>query len=131
MALINTTQMVISPAGPISVLKVDGTKLFNNIRPVFSFEYQAMKFINSVQHYLLADGTVVDMTEAQIAEVSAYLETVQEDPALTAALRANDSSLRYLSTTDWYVVRLMETGVPIPADITAARAIARSSITVV
>ena len=131
MALINTTQMVISPVGPISVLKADGTKLFNNIRTVFSFEYQAMKFINSVQHYLLADGTVVDMTEAQIAEVSAYLETVQEDPALTAALRANDSSLRYLSTTDWYVVRLMETGVPIPADITAARAIARSSITVV
>jgi len=43
----------------------------------------------------------------------------------------NQEARDYLNKTDWYVVRFAETGVPIPADITAAREEARKSIVVV
>jgi hypothetical protein len=35
----------------------------------------------------------------------------------------------YLTSTDWYVVRLTETGVPVPADILLKRQEARDAIT--
>lgn len=34
----------------------------------------------------------------------------------------------YLAQTDWYVVRLQETGAPIPQDILDKRAVARASV---
>lgn len=34
----------------------------------------------------------------------------------------------YLNTTDWYIIRFIETGVPVPAEVTANRAIARESL---
>ena len=36
--------------------------------------------------------------------------------------------LAYLASTDWYVVRYAETGVAIPAEVSAARAAARTRI---
>lgn len=41
---------------------------------------------------------------------------------------ALQEQLTYLSDTDWYVVRYEETGVAIPAEVTAARAAARTAI---
>ncbi|WP_404938385.1 hypothetical protein P7C00_06695 [Pseudomonas sp. JDS08PS003] len=35
---------------------------------------------------------------------------------------------QYLASTDWYVMRLVETGKPIPGDVAAKRAEARLSI---
>ena len=43
----------------------------------------------------------------------------------------NTEALAYLASTDWYVIRLQETGVVIPQDILDARASARLSIVVV
>lgn len=40
----------------------------------------------------------------------------------------NEEARRYLSDTDWYVVRKMETGVEIPQDILDKRAAARLSV---
>nr|BFD39992.1 hypothetical protein FFPRI1PSEUD_14910 [Pseudomonas sp. FFPRI_1] len=37
-------------------------------------------------------------------------------------------ALKYLSDTDWYVMRLVETGKAIPEDIAAKRAEARTTI---
>lgn len=48
-------------------------------------------------------------------------------PAPTQA-ELNAPHLAYLSVTDWYVVRLAETGVAIPAEVTSARAVARAAI---
>lgn len=42
--------------------------------------------------------------------------------------RLNQTSLRTLSETDWYVVRFAETGTPIPDDIKAQRQAARDSV---
>jgi len=35
---------------------------------------------------------------------------------------------RYLQSTDWYVIRYLETGVEVPADVTAKRAEARTQV---
>ena len=43
----------------------------------------------------------------------------------------NTEALAYLASTDWYVIRLQETGVAVPQDILDARASARLSIAVV
>ena len=41
------------------------------------------------------------------------------------ALRQANTARRTLAETDWYVIRQIETGQPVPANITAARAEAR------
>ena len=42
--------------------------------------------------------------------------------------KVNFKALEYLASTDWYVVRLIETGKPIPEDILLAREAARAAI---
>lgn len=42
-----------------------------------------------------------------------------------AAIREANAARRTLAETDWYVIRQIETGQPIPASIAAARADAR------
>ena len=42
--------------------------------------------------------------------------------------KTNAESRAYLTSTDWYVARFAETGVPIPADIAEARKLARESV---
>lgn len=42
--------------------------------------------------------------------------------------RSNAENLAYLASTDWYIVRQSETGVPVPDDILEARQAARDSI---
>lgn len=54
----------------------------------------------------------------EITDISAQLE--QE--------RINKESLDYLASTDWLVIREMDSGVPCPADIKAARQAAREAI---
>jgi len=127
MSLINTTQMVIPPVGVVAVLKLDGTQLFCSVRPLFSFEYGALRFLNSVQEFQLG-AEVIQMTNRQIAEVDAYLETVQENLPLSRQVLQNKTSREQLAATDWYVTRFVETGVPIPPDITTARQLARTLI---
>ena len=43
-------------------------------------------------------------------------------------LKINAESLAYLASTDWYIVRQVESGVPVPQDILDARQSARDSI---
>lgn len=42
--------------------------------------------------------------------------------------RINKESLNYLTSTDWYIIREMDSGIPCPAEIKAARAAARAAI---
>jgi hypothetical protein len=68
------------------------------------------------------------MTEAQVQEVSNFLNTVEPDPVLSAKVIENRRNRQFLQQTDWYVVRQVETGVPIPPDILELRAQARAAI---
>lgn len=40
----------------------------------------------------------------------------------------NNAARAYLYSTDWYVVRFIETGIAVPSEITAQRAAARASV---
>lgn len=40
----------------------------------------------------------------------------------------NATARQYLASTDWYVIRMQETGTPIPQDILDAREAARASV---
>ncbi len=42
--------------------------------------------------------------------------------------KINAESLKYLEDTDWYIIREIDSGIPCPAEIKAARAIARAAI---
>jgi len=123
-----TDQMVISPGGGnISILKADGRHVLTIEKPQFSFQYDAMKFINSVQEYL-NNGQTITMTPAQVQEVSAFLAGIEPDPVLSAKVVQNRKNRQFLDQTDWYVVRKAETGIPIPQDILDLRAQARAAI---
>ena len=45
--------------------------------------------------------------------------------ALAAEIAAEAKAMRELAETDWYVIRYLEVGTPIPADVTARRESAR------
>ena len=40
----------------------------------------------------------------------------------------SDEALKYLKSTDWYIIREADNGTPVPADIRAAREDARSKV---
>lgn len=52
------------------------------------------------------------------------IDTEQKRLDEISRIRTNEAK-SYLTLTDWYVVRFLETAVAIPAEITAARAAAR------
>lgn len=65
-----------------------------------------------------------------IANVEGYPELVLP-PALTPAQlkeQVNSQARAYLDSTDWYVIRLQETGVQIPQEILDLRRAARESV---
>lgn len=41
---------------------------------------------------------------------------------------ANTTAQQYLLDTDWYVIRMQETGVPVPTEVLEARQAAREAI---
>lgn len=51
-----------------------------------------------------------------------------EPPVVNPQIQINTDALAYLAATDWYVVRLAETGTIIPPNISAARQTAREAI---
>jgi hypothetical protein len=64
--------------------------------------------------HLLPAGSVPITDE----EAEALRPVPQHDPKAEAQA--------YLNSTDWYVVRFAETGVPVPAEVTQKRAAARA-----
>ena len=106
-----------------SVRKGDQT-LEANIKPEFSFEYDALAYDSLSLAKYQHDNIEFDLTEAQVTEVEAYIASVSPDPVAQTKME----SLIYLAKTDWYVTRLAETGADIPQDILTARAEARAAI---
>lgn len=119
--------MAIAEGRVVSVVKMDGTRLYSQIRPIFSFEYDGLFFLEN-EKYRIKNGEKFDLTDAEIAEIRSYLTTVEESPELTARIMANQEKRAYLLSTDWYVIRQAETGIPVPEDILEARQLARESI---
>lgn len=60
--------------------------------------------------------------------VMPYSHTIEDITAEILTERESFEALKYLSETDWYIIREMDTEVPCPADIKLARAAARLKI---
>lgn len=52
----------------------------------------------------------------------------QDKAAANQRDQANAEARAYLSSTDWYVIRMQETGEPVPEDVLAKRAAARARV---
>jgi hypothetical protein len=69
---------------------------------------------------------VIDLQEVNVpAEYE--LEIVDISDQL-AQEQINNAARAYLASTDWYVVRFIETGIAVPSEVTAQRAAARASV---
>mgnify|MGYP001766780143 CR=1 FL=1 len=82
----------------------------NSNGQVFGFEDDQLHLVTS------------DMVEITLEEIAELNKPTPEQ--LEAQAKAE--ALRYLADTDWYVVRLTETGVAIPEEVSIKRAEARA-----
>lgn len=121
--------MMIVPSNPASLVSImrNDRHITGSIRPQFSFSYQALQFSASVRTYM-SDGVEHQMTEAEQAEVLDFLNNLEVSDEKSRQYAESLNSLRYLESTDWYVTRMVETGVPVPEDVLEARAAARAKI---
>jgi hypothetical protein len=95
-----------------------------NIKPEFSFAYDALAYNSISMAKYQHENTEHDLTAEQVDEVEAYITSVAPDPVA----QTNMESLMYLADTDWYVVREFETGVEVPTEVLTKRAAARLAI---
>lgn len=111
-----------------SVLKqADGSYLRSSERPPMSFDYEVLTFTNS-QKTRFWNNQSINLTEDEIAEVQAYINTIEADDNLSETMAQIHQSKKILVATDWYVVRKMEIGTEIPENITLMRTKAREII---
>lgn len=74
----------------------------------------------------VAIGLASDKTPMTHEEVEAHKSPASTPEQLQQ--QANAEARAYLASTDWYVIRLQETGEPVPEDILAERAAARARV---
>lgn len=92
-----------------------------------------------MKYYKDQDGNVYAYDQEQIdlgladdkvaltdAEAEAHKNPVPTAEQLQAQI--NTEARTYLASTDWYVIRLQETGEAVPVDVLADRAAARSRV---
>ena len=81
--------------------------------------------ITSEEHAALLEG----QSQGKLINFDEAGRPVLADPAPPTEeqlqQQANTEARAYLAETDWYVLRLQETGEPVPAEILAERAAAR------
>lgn len=84
--------------------------------------------ITTEEHAALLDGQSQGKVIAADADGRPVL---QDPPPLTAEQlqsQANAEARAYLAGTDWYIIRMQETGEPVPDEILAERAAARAMV---
>ena len=93
-----------------------------------------MKYYKDKQNIVYAfesDGSQDDYIGEHLIQISeSEAMAIVNPPPTPEQLQAqtNEEHRAYLASTDWYVVRFAETGVPIPAEIAEARKLARESV---
>jgi|TARA_R110002074_G_C12378261_1_gene652162 hypothetical protein len=95
------------------------------LKPDFSFAFDSLNYTSiGVDNKYQSENAEHDLTDAQCAEIEAFIAAVEPDPTT----QTNVDSWKHLSETDWYVVRYAETGVAIPEGVSTSRAAARAAI---
>lgn len=111
-----------------SILKQEnGSVLRSNARPPMSFDYEVLTY-TATDKSRFWRGTKYDLTPEEVVEVETYINSVEADPSTTQAMTEIHQSKSILAATDWYVIRKLETGKEIPANISQMRETARNII---
>lgn len=108
--------------------KTDDNKVLrSNARPPMSFDYEVLTFTahDKSRFWQL---NKVNLTDDECAEVQRHIDSIEVNTALTQELSQNHQARKILQSTDWYVVRFLETGTPVPEEITEMRRQARENI---
>lgn len=105
----------------------DGTYLRSYERPTMSFDYDVLTFTSEVKERTW-NGQPINLTEEEVTEVQAYVDSIEVDDNMTEAMTTIHNSRKILESTDWYVIRKMDTGAAIPDNIQEMRAYARELI---
>lgn len=71
---------------------------------------------------------ILAITETQVKLKAEYTIEIIDITQEIEQQRINLESLKYLQDTDWYIIREVDSGIPCPAEIKAARAAARAAI---
>lgn len=101
--------------------------LKSTAKPPMSFDYEILTY-SADEKSVYLNYAKRDLTEEELTEVENYILSIQENTDFSMVMLKNMQAKEILNTTDWYVVRFLETGVPIPEDITELRAAAREQI---
>lgn len=83
---------------------------------------------NLIAEEIPAVPEVPAVMQKQVKLKAEYTVEIIDITAQLEQERINKESLDYLASTDWLVIREMDSGVPCPADIKAARQAAREAI---
>jgi len=81
--------------------------------------------------YLLIDGSVCAIDNGLIPPNGSKLATDADISGASTAKtqdQINSEARNYLSMTDWYITRFIETGTAIPGEVSAFRDAARASV---
>ena len=115
---------------------------------IFDTEQEAQSWVSSIllkpsMPWGKVHGSYLEseLSEAEMATKTGIIEiydivkhvipnqfTIEIAEKQTTQEEININAKKYLSDTDWYAIRHVETGVAIPQDILTARALARQSI---
>lgn len=108
--------------------KTDSNQVLrSNARPPMSFDYEVLTFTN-YEKTRFWQLNKVNLTDDECAEVQRHIDSIEVNTALTQELSQNHQARKILQSTDWYVVRFLETGTPVPEEITEMRRQARENI---
>ena len=92
-----------------------------------------MKYYKDIKDNIYAyeeDGSQDHLIKGKVVVAEANIDTYINPPKTAEHLQAelNAEARVYLVSTDWYVIRLQETGIAVPQDVLDARAKARGDI---
>lgn len=91
----------------------------------YDYESSERKLLNEVKQTISDFPSVVD-TEQNLLVLKP--SNIEDALSVFNQARSNKANRDFLKDTDWYVVRFLETEVPIPTKISEAREAARNSI---
>jgi len=94
------------------------------------------EYIAAIPEVMDEQGNIVQAAVPEVPEVShmeyfleaEYTIEIFDVTAEMNQEKQNKEALKYLTETDWYIIREMDSGVPCPVDIKQERALARSKI---
>ena len=113
-----------------TVLRFDnGNILRSSERPPYSFDYEVVTYTSSTKTRYW-QGVSYNLTDEEITEVETFMNSIDGDEELSKQMAQAHQARKILQSTDWYVIRFLETGTPVPDNITQMRAQARELVAV-